>query len=179
MILGGVLGIALLAMGFFIGKGSNETIYVGYPIETLKVVRQVEQLPPEVIYITQKEVVTKTITEYIETEPEYREFESLGEFMEWRGDNLVMEIQGKLYRLPHDQYSEVMDCDDVAEAWQREALADGYLVSQQIIEYGKLLGERVSETKKKHDGILTMIGNDIYYLDTYPPYSITRVASRD
>lgn len=111
--------------------------------------------------------------------PPLREFPSLEFFEHWRDTKLLLYIHGEPYRLPIKTYSSVKDCDDVAEAWQREALSSGYLVSQQIIEYGKLLGKRVSEAKRKHDGILTMIGNDVYYLDTYPPYRITWVINRD
>jgi len=111
--------------------------------------------------------------------PDPREFPSLEFFERWRDAKLLLYIEGRQYRLPTELYSSVKDCDDVAETWQRRALEDGFLLSQQVIRYGKLLGIKVSKTKELHMGCLAIIGNDVYYLDTYAPYDITLVCRRD
>jgi len=111
--------------------------------------------------------------------PVPREFPSLEHFEKWRDAKLIMYIKGEPYRLPTKTYSPVKDCDDVAEAWQRRALDDGFLVSAQVIEYGRLLGVRVSRSRGAHDGIRANIKNNVYYLDTFAPYEITLVCRRD
>ncbi len=148
---------------------------------------------PEIIIVTEKEYLTVTVTEYVPVEfevirevpveveipHEYRLFTSIEELEEYRDTELLVKISGKWYRMPTDSYSEKEDCDDVAEAWQRKILEDGFLVSQQIINKGYLLGIKVSETKNKHVGIWTMIGNDAVFMDTYSPYKVVDVANRD
>ncbi len=107
------------------------------------------------------------------------EFPSKEAFEQWRDRHLLVEINGKQYRLPTPQYSPDYDCDDIAEGWQRRALEDGYLISIQVIRWGRLMGKRVSKSKGRHAGIFLFIGNDSYYQDTLYPYKLTFLGERD
>ncbi len=173
------LFVLLMLLGYSIARATtepqviSEVEHITHYVEVEKLV----ELPPEVAYIY--EVVIETEIVEVEVPQELREFDSVAELEQWRDDNLVVEIKGVKYRLPTEQYSEEYDCDDIAEAWQRELLADGYLASSQVIWHGELLGVKVSESENPHDGIRVNIGNDVYYLDTFAPYGITRVIGRD
>ncbi len=169
----------LMLLGYCIARATTEPQVIS-EVEQITHYVEVEklvELPPEVEYIY--EVVIETEIVEVEVPQELREFDSVAELEQWRDDNLVVEIKGVKYRLPTEQYSEEYDCDDIAEAWQRELLADGYLASSQVIWHGELLGVKVSESENPHDGIRVNIGNDVYYLDTFAPYGVTRVVGRD
>lgn len=177
-------GVALAnETGFtFVGEDEIESVSLVAPAEVKVVTQYVPQYIEVIKYVElPPEIIHETITETIEVQValEFGEFDTLEGFEQWRDDNLLIEIQGKKHRLPTDSFSEDYDCDDVAEAWQREALSDGYLMSIQVIDNAVLLGKRVSETHKKHAGCLTMIENGVYYLDTFSPYDITKIINRD
>ncbi len=107
------------------------------------------------------------------------EFFSKKAFEQWRDRHLLVEINGRQYRLPTPQYSPDYDCDDIAEGWQRRAYEDGYLISIQVIRNGVLMGKRVSKARGRHAGIFLFIGNDSFYQDTLYPYKLTWLGERD
>lgn len=59
----------------------------------------------------------------------------------------------------------VWDCDDYSERLQRKALSDGYLVSMQLISGGQLLGAHITNYGPDHMGDITIIGNNMYYIE--------------
>ena len=60
------------------------------------------------------------------------------------------------------------DCDDAALELYHDALQDGYILWPVPVYKGKVMNEPVIPTKlsgKRHFGLWTWIGNDIYYVD--------------
>ena len=114
---------------------------------------------------------------------QFREFEDLAELTEWLEKNRlpIRIIAGEDGRidLVNPTSTSQYDCDDYAEALQRKALEQGYLMSQQLIINGKVYGVKVSEYTEPHMGNLTTIGNNIYYIESMPPHKVVRITSRD
>ncbi len=104
---------------------------------------------------------------------QWREFRDTEELAQWLGRQPIIIISpGKFNK-----------CDDVALGIQWQAYQDGYWVSVQLVENGKLLGTIVGDTSARaHMGNLVVIGNDIYYFQKLPwrgGYIIKQVAVRD
>ena len=118
-----------------------------------------------------------------EISPKFREFKDLAELVEWLKKNslpirLIADEDGKIDFLNHKSTSQY-DCDDYAEALQIKALEQGFLMSQQLVLNGKVYGVRVSKYTEPHMGNLTVIGNNIYYIESIPPHSVVKITSRD
>ena len=172
--------IASLASSLFLGTvGIAEVTAAGW-----------DELPvqsPEIITI---EVPAETIREVpviVETEKEvsrkFREFEDLAELIGWLENNslpiqIIVGEDGRV-NLVNAKSTSQYDCDDYAEALQRKALEQGFLMSQQLILNGQIYGVKVSEYTEPHMGNLTTIGNNIYYIESIPPHSVVRITSRD
>ena len=113
----------------------------------------------------------------------FREFEDLAELTEWLEKNSlpIVLIAGKDGRIDliNPRSTSQYDCDDYAEALQRKALEQGFLMSQQLLIKGQIYGVKVSEYTEPHMGNLTVIGNDIYYIESMPPHNVVRITSRD
>lgn len=129
---------------------------------------------PEIV----TEYITKEVIKEIEIPVETivyrniyaREFESVSQFREWAEPKLaVLWIQGKK-----------ADCDDYAEQLQIDALVEGYPLSCVLVEYGLLLGRRVSPITELHMGNLLMTKTDIYYVEPQPDiFDVVWVCARD
>jgi len=114
---------------------------------------------------------------------EFREFKDLAELTEWLEENRlpIRIIAGEdgTIDLVNPKSTSQYDCDDYAEDLQKRALEQGFLMSQQLIINGKIYGRKVSEYTEPHMGNLTVIGNDIYYIESMPPHKVVRITSRD
>ena len=113
----------------------------------------------------------------------FREFKDLAELTEWLKNNslpirLIAGEDGRI-DLVNPRSTSQYDCDDYAEALQRKALEQGLLMSQQLVLNGQVYGVNVSEYAEPHMGNLTVIGNNIYYIESIPPHSVVRITSRD
>lgn len=133
---------------------------------------------PEIVEVVKEIEVIKEVEVIVEVPRELREFRDLADLEAWRDDRFCY-IFDKPYLKGIKDYSPKRDCDDVAETWVRQAIDDGFLISYCPIYKGKLGRKRVSRTKGWHMGCITFIGNNLYYIDTYPPYKITKVGIRD
>ena len=106
-------------------------------------------------------------------ESQWREFQDTEELAQWLGKQPIIIVGSGKFN----------DCDDVALGMQWQAYQDGYWVSVQIVEYGKLLGTIVGDISVRgHMGNLAVIGNDVWYFQKLPwhgGYIIKQVAVRD
>lgn len=156
-------------------------------IETQAELDELQTKPPEIIPIEVPVEIIKEVPVIVEVEKKvtrkFREFEDLTELKGWLEENMlpIVLIAGKdgsvdfLKPKSTSQY----DCDDYAEDLQRKALEQGFLMSQQLILNGKIFGVKVSEITEPHMGNLTVIGNDIYYIESIPSHSVARITGRD
>ncbi len=152
-------------------------------LKTRDALSEITRTPP-----TQMPVeIIREVTVYVETEKEapqeLREFESLMELNGWLEKNtlskvLITNSSGKV-DLVNRKSTPQYDCDDYAENLQRRALEQGFLMSQQLLEDGKIYGVKVSEATEGHMGNLTTIGNDIFYIESIPPHNVVKIVSRD
>ena len=103
-----------------------------------------------------------------------RPWESIEQFEQWYYDQPLLQT----FIMPSGAF--VVDCDDYAVRLQREALRQGYSVSCQLVENGKLFEVRVTDILEPHMGNLVIIGNSIYYVEPLPrELEIVRVCDKD
>ena len=156
-------------------------------IETQAELDELRTKPPEIITIEVPVEIIKEVPVIVEVDKnvprKFREFEDLAELTGWLEKNglpivLIANKDGRTDLLNPKSTSQY-DCDDYAEALQRKALGQGFLMSQQLISNGKIYGVKISKHTEPHMGNLTVIGNDIYYIESMPPHSVVRITSRD
>jgi hypothetical protein len=109
------------------------------------------------------EVETVKYVERIKEVPtELRNFNGLEELKGWLGDNRNMTV----VRFQDD--NSLIDCDDYALEMQYKALADGYIMSLEVIErfeYNKLFETELLPGQSLHAINLAIIDNDVYYIE--------------
>jgi len=156
-------------------------------IETQAELDELQNKPPEIIPIEVPVEIIKEVPVIVEVEkkssPKFREFEDLTELKGWLEENAlpIVLIAGKDGKVDfrNSKSTSQYDCDDYAEDLQRKALEQGFLMSQHLILKGKIFGVKVTKITEPHMGNLTIIGNDIYYIESIPPHSIARITGRD
>jgi len=113
--------------------------YVEKPVTEVKYVERVKRVPVEL-----------------------RNFTDLEELKQWLKDRKNVNT----FRF---QYADtIVDCDDYALELQQKALADGYIVSFEVIgesEYNALFPTPLPPTQSLHAINLVIIGNDAYYIE--------------
>ncbi len=95
-------------------------------------------------------------------------------FTEARLFRSVIELEGWLSQYPTTRGR---DCDDAALWLIEEAKQDGFILWAAPVYRGKMMGETVVPNYlavKRHFGMWTWIGNDIYYVDLIlkPPHYV-------
>jgi len=161
------------AMGFCVGFLLSEARTKPEIIEVPCFVEVPEYEVVETQVVVEKEVVVEKPVEVVVEKMVYthfyREYETLAEFTAWVEDNLVVLLPERTF-----------DCDDYAENLQIEAYRDGYLLSCQVVDGGKLFGVTVSSDKRPHMGNLVMIDNDIFFVEPQPGiFRIVKIGYRD
>jgi len=108
-------------------------------------------------------VVEKEYVDVIRHVPvEFRNFTNRTELEQW-----LQEIN-QLTSIRFQQKDAVIDCDDFAIELQQEALADGFILSFEIIsgsEYNELFSTQLPARQSLHAINLSIIGNDVYYIE--------------
>ncbi|MFC1934514.1 hypothetical protein ACFLWC_07370 [Chloroflexota bacterium] len=153
--------VTMLVVAFFIGT------YVGRDAVKPQTVLVIET---KTRYLTLEkpvvQYVDKPVVEYIErvekAPVELRNFNDLDELKQWLGNK--MDVTTIRLQSPASE----VDCDDYAREMQCKALADGYIVSFEVIgvrEYNALFKTKLSHSQPLHAINLAIIGNDIYYIE--------------
>jgi len=107
-----------------------------------------------------------TVVEYVErvksVPVELRDFNELEELKQW------LEDKKNVTTVRFQSPDTVVDCDDYALEMQQKALADGYLISLEIIgpsEYNRFFKNSELPPDTLHAINLVIIGNDAYYIE--------------
>jgi len=114
----------------------------------------------------------------------YQNFESQEALQSWVNDwrttrmPIVLEFFSVGVILREQKYSEYFDCDDFAEAMQRDALRNGYLTSVALVDgEGCVFGTKVTELRH-HSGIIALTSNSYWYVEPQTG-SIVEITRRD
>ena len=98
-----------------------------------------------------------------------RNFENPEELKQWLKDSHVITVQARIVDSKTGQLIKEPDCDDYALKLQQKALADGYVMSFEIIqpsEYNTLFKDKRLPSGSLHAINLVIIGNnDVYYIE--------------
>jgi len=107
-----------------------------------------------------------TVVEYIERVKripiELRNFSDLGELKQW------LEDRKNVTTVRFQSPDTIVDCDDYALELQNKALADGHIVSFEIIgesEYNELFTTPLPPSQSLHAINLVIIDNGAYYIE--------------
>ena len=93
---------------------------------------------------------------------ELRDFTNLEELNQW------LEEINQVTSIRFEGKDTVIDCDDFAIELQKKALADGFILSFEIIsgsEYNELFSTQLPARQSLHAINLSIIGNDVYYIE--------------
>ena len=108
-----------------------------------------------------------TVVEYVERTKkvpvELCNFSDLGELEQW-----LVDVDMNTTTIYFQSPGITVDCDDYALGMQQKALADGYLVSLEIIEYSeynRFFKNSELPPNTLHAINLAVIGNDAYYIE--------------
>lgn len=114
----------------------------------------------------------------------FRNFESEQALRDWTNRwvvtrmPIVIEFFDTSFTLRGETYSMYQDCDDFAEAMQRDALRDCYLLSiAPLNKDGMIYGVKVSEFGN-HAGTLAMTDNAYWYIEPQTG-QLVRITGRD
>ena len=114
-------------------------------------------------YVDRPVTVGESVAPIQEILAELRNFSSLEELKQWL--TAVEASTTAVYFQPPDA---AVDCDDYALDLQRRALADGYIVSFEIIdrsEYNALFSSDLAPGRSLHAINLAIIENNAYYIE--------------
>ena len=113
--------------------------YVDRPVHTVEYIERVKKVPIEL-----------------------RNFSDLEELKQWLGDK--KNVTTVRFQSPDT----IVDCDDYALDLQHKALADGYIMSFEVIgesEYNALFKTPLPPSQSLHAINLAIIGNNVYYIE--------------
>ena len=114
--------------------------YVDRPVTVVKYIERVERVPVAL-----------------------RNFNDIEELKRW-----LVEVDKNTATIYFQQPDAKVDCDDYALALQHKALADGYMMSFEVIgrsEYNALFKAKSLLSQSIHAINLAIIGNDVYYIE--------------
>ncbi len=114
-------------------------------------------------YIDRPVTVVKNV-EYVQKIPvELRDFNDLEELKQW-----LVAVEMNTSTVYFQSADAAIDCDDYALDLQRKALADGYIMSFEVIarsEYNPLFKSDLPPGQSLHAVNLAIIGNNVYYIE--------------
>ena len=155
--------VAVLALTFYIGVSVGQATFE--PQTVLVTETEVEYQPvvrTMVQYVDKPVPVVKYIERVEKVPIELRNFSDLEELKQWLEDK--MNVTTIHFQLPSTE----LDCDDYALDMQHKALADGYIMSFEVIgrsEYNALFETKLPNGSSLHAINSAIIGNDAYYIE--------------
>jgi len=118
------------------------------------------------------------------TKESFQNFESEQVLRDWTANwiltrmPIVVEFFGTDIALRGQKYSMYQDCDDFAEAMQRDALKDSYILDKALVDKdGCVYGVKVSDLQN-HIGIQAMTNNAYWYIEPQTG-GVVKIVGRD
>jgi len=140
-------------------------VYQGVELKVLRVTQT------EALLTVQRQTQLIVVLSQKLAKESFRNFGSEQELRTWTTNwqltkmPVVVEFLNTAITLRGQKYSIYQDCDDFAEAMQRDALKDSYLMSVALIDgEGMIYGTRVSDFPN-HTGIVAIAGNTFWYIE--------------
>ncbi len=159
-VLAALFAVAVLNIFLSIGQATikPQTITVTEPVVNCQLLKS------HTVQYVEKPV---TVVEYIERTQkmpvELRDFSDTGELKQW-----LVEVGMNTTTTYFQSPGVTIDCDDYALDMQHKALADGYIMSFEIIsisEYNAVFKSKLPSGQSLHAINLVIIGNDAYYIE--------------
>lgn len=164
LISGALLAVGLLALFLYLGNATSQPALASVIPGAISPVVESQLVATHTVQYIDRPVTVVERIERVERIPvELRDYQNLEELRQWlaKADQNITTI--------YFQRPEVtVDCDDFALALQQKALADGYVMSFQIItpvEYNRLFQKAKIPAASLHAINLAVIGNDAYYIE--------------
>ena len=162
-VLATLFAVAVLNLFFSIGVSVSP---VAFEQQTTRVVEPTVECRLVERHTVQYVEIPVTVTEYVEqikrVPVELRNFSDLEELKQWLKD------RGNVTTVRFQSPDTIVDCDDYALELQHKALADGYIMSFEVIggsEYNTLFNTSLPTSQSLHAINLAIIGNGAYYIE--------------
>ena len=161
-----LIALGVLAVAFYAGTYLSPVAVAFTPQTTAVIEPSVEcqLIKTHTVQYVEKPV---TVVEYIERTQkvpvELRHFNDLEELKQW-----LVEVDINTTTTYLQSPGVTIDCDDYALAMQHKALADGYIMSFEVIsrsEYNAVFKSKLPPSQSLHAINLVIIGNDAYYIE--------------
>ena len=153
----------LFSTGVVIGQATSTPQTTTNLDTSFKLTVETQLIETHTVQYVEKPV---TVVEYIErvksVPVELRDFSELNELKQW------LEDKKNVTTVRFQSPNVTVDCDDYALEMQHKALADGYIMSFEIIgesEYNALFKTPLPPSQSLHAINLVIIGNDVYYIE--------------
>ncbi len=161
-----ILAIGILTLVFSIGThAGQDTSELQPPVTTIATELGVKARTlevPTVQYVEKPVPVTQYIERVQQVAIELRNFNDIEELTQWLKD------RKNVTTVIFQSSNTIVDCDDYALELQHKALADGYIMSFEVIgesEYNALFKTPLPTSQSLHAINLAIIDNSVYYIE--------------
>lgn len=159
-----LISIGVLSLAFCAGVYLHPVVFESETIAVIEPTVECQLVGSHTVQYVDRPVAVVNNIERVQRIPvELRNFNSLEELKQWLAA-VAMNITTIFFQRPDAP----VDCDDYALDLQRKALADGYILSFQIIsrsEYNAVFQGELPPGQSLHAINLAIIGNNVYYIE--------------
>jgi len=158
-----LVAFAVPALAFYIGASVGQATFEPQTVLVTETKVEYQPVVRTMVEYVDRPVPVVRYVERVEKVPiELRDFSDLEELKRWLEDK--MNVTTIYFQLPSTE----VDCDDYALDMQHKALADGYIMSFEVIgrsEYNALFKAKLPDSQSLHAINSAIIGNDVYYIE--------------
>jgi len=159
-----LISIGVLSLAFCAGVYLHPVVFESQTTTVIEPTVECLLVESHTVQYVDKPVTLVNNIERVQRIPvELRNFNSLEELKQWMAA-VAMNTTTIFFQLPDAP----VDCDDYALDLQRKALADGYILSFQVIsrgEYNAVFQGELPPGQSLHAINLAIIGNSVYYIE--------------
>lgn len=153
------IGSGFISFSHRLPQGENAV----QPSQVLKPTIEARLIGTHTVEYVEETVIKTEYVDVIRHVPvELRNFSTLEELKQWLNE------KNQPASIRFQQNNTLSDCDDFAVELQQKALADGFIISFEIIkgiEYNELFITRLPTEQSLHAINLSIIDNDVYYIE--------------